>query len=77
MINPGSIMKFMNARNKFIENHPKFAAFLQAAFSTPVTEGTIIEITMTRPGEEPVTTNMMVKQSDLDLLDELKEIAQP
>ena len=70
MINPGSIMKFMNAKN-----HPKFAAFLQAVFSTPVTEGTIIEITVTRPGEDALTTNMMVKQSDLDLLQELKELA--
>ncbi len=75
MINPGSIMKFMNAKNKFEENHPKFAAFLQAVFSTPVTEGTIIEITVTRPGEDALTTNMMVKQSDLDLLQELKELA--
>lgn len=75
MINPSSIMKIMEAKNKFTANHPKFAAFLNAVFSREMTEGTIIEITVTRPGEEPMTTNMRVQQSDLDLLGELKELA--
>lgn len=76
MMNPASIMKIMNAKNKFTENHPKFVAFLNAVFSTGITEGTVIEITVTKPGEEAITTNMKVKQSDLDLLNELKDIAQ-
>lgn len=76
MMNPASLMKIMNARNKFVENHPKFAAFLNAVFSAGITEGTVIEITVTKPGEEPITTNMKVLQSDLDLLDELKNLAQ-
>ncbi len=75
MMNPASIMKIMNAKNKFTENHPKFAAFLNTVFSREITEGTIIEITVTRPGEEVLTTNMKVKQSDLDLLNELKDLA--
>ena len=32
-------------------------------------------MTVTRPGEEPITTNMKVKQSDLDLLSEINELA--
>ena len=64
-------MKIMNAKNKFTANHPKFAA----VFSTGITEGTIIEITVTKPGEEPITTNMKVQQSDLELLQELQDIA--
>ena len=75
MMNPASIMKIMNAKNKFTENHPKFVAFLNAVFSRGITEGTLIEITVTRPGEEAITTNMKVKQSDLDLMNELKDIA--
>ena len=75
MMNPASLMKIMNARNKFVENHPKFAAFLNAVLSAGITEGTVIEITVTKPGE-PITTNMKVLQSDLDLLDELKNLAQ-
>lgn len=75
MMNPASIMKIMNAKNKFTENHPKFVAFLNAVFSTGITEGTVIEITVTKPGQEPITTNMKVKQSDLDLMNELKDLA--
>ena len=75
MMNPASIMKIMEAKNRFTANHPKFAAFLGAVFSREISEGTIIEITVTRPGEEPITTNTRVLQSDLDLLNELNELA--
>lgn len=71
MINPAAIMKIMNAKNKFTENHPKFAAFLNTVFLNGVTEGTIIEITVKKPGEDAVMTNMKVQQSDLELLQEL------
>ena len=75
MINSTSIMKLMNAKNKFSQNHPKFVAFLSMIFSKGIIEGTIIEITVTRPGEQPVTSNMKVQQTDLDLLEELKTLA--
>ena len=35
----------------------------------------MIEITLTRPGEEPMTTNMKIRQSDLDLMRELQDMA--
>ena len=50
MLNPASVMKLMNAKKKFSDNHPKFVAFLNMIFSKGITEGTIIEITVTRPG---------------------------
>ena len=75
MANPASIMKLMNAKNKFSQNHPKFVAFLSMIFSKGIIEGTVIEITVTRPGERPVTSNMKVQQTDLDLLEELKTLA--
>ena len=75
MMNPATMMKIMSAKNKFTENHPKFVAFLNKIFTMGVTEGTVIEITVTRPGEEPITTNMKVLQSDLDLMNELQQLA--
>ena len=36
----------------------------------------MIEITVTRPGEAPVTANLKVMQSDLELLEELKGLTQ-
>lgn len=75
MMNPAAIVKIMGAKNKFTANHPKVAAFLKAVFSQQIQEGTIIEMTVTRPGEEPLTANMKVQQSDLELIKELTELA--
>lgn len=73
-MNPASIMKIMSAKNRFTENHPKFAAFIKAVFVKGIEEGTIIEIQVTRPGESPVTANIKIQQSDLDLMRELREL---
>ena len=51
MINPMSMMKMMQAKNKFTENHPKFVQFLSAAFSGGIEEDTIIEISVEKPGQ--------------------------
>ncbi len=71
-MNAASMLKLMSARNQFNNNHPKFGAFLKAVFSRQIEEGTVIELSVTRPGEEPVATNIKVQQSDLELLEELK-----
>lgn len=71
-MNAASIMKLMSAKNQFGSNHPKFEAFIQSIFSRPMEEDTVIEITVTRPGEKPVTANLKLQQSDLELLEELK-----
>lgn len=73
-MNPASIMKIMSAKAQFERNHPKFFAFLKSVFSRPVEEGSVIEITVTRPGEEPITSNIKVQQSDLELLEGLKNL---
>ncbi len=73
-MNPASIMKILGAKKQFEDSHPKFAAFAEAMLSRPMEEGTVVEITVTRPGEKPVTANMKLLQSDLELLAELKEV---
>ena len=74
MINPASIMKIMSAKSVFEGKHPKFVAFVKAVFSKGMEEGTVIEITVTKPEQEAVTANIKVQQSDLELLQELKEL---
>ena len=74
MINPAIAMKMMGALNTFKGNHPKFVAFLNAVFSGGMPEGTIIEITVTKPDQAPITSNMRVTQSDLELVDMLKDL---
>lgn len=67
-------MKLMNAKNTFTANHPKFVKFLSVVFSSGVTEGTVFEITVTKPGEEPITTNFKVLPSDIELMESLKDL---
>ena len=73
-MNPSSIMKILSAKNTFTANHPKFSAFINAVFRNGIEEGTIIEITVQKPGQEPITSNIKVQQSDLELLQELMEL---
>ena len=73
-MNPQSAIKVMAAINTFRTNHPKFASFVQIMLNRGVEEDTVIEVTVTRPGEEPLTANMKVMQSDLELLGALKEL---
>lgn len=72
MVNPGNIMKLMSAKNQFEARHPKFSAFFQAIMTQGVDVGSVIEVSIQRPGEEPVMANMRVTQEDIDLVNELK-----
>ena len=51
-MNPASIMKMMKAKNTFTANHPKFVSFLQYAFGSGIPADSVIEITVTKPGQE-------------------------
>ena len=52
-MNAATIMKLISAKIHFSRNHPRFQAFLKSILSQKIEEGTIIEVTVTRPGEEP------------------------
>ena len=68
-----ALMTIMNANTKFNASHPKVGAFLKAAFAGGIQEGTIIEMKVTKPDGTEMTTNLKIKQSDLELLQELRE----
>ena len=74
-MNPASMIKLMKAKNTFSANHPKFISYIKAVFGTGIPEDSVIEITVTKPGGQPMTTNIKVKQSGLELIEELKQIA--
>jgi hypothetical protein len=75
MMNPSSMLKIMNAQKKFQSNHPKFVSFLKVVFGSQIEAGTIIEVTVQKPGEEPITSNLKVQDSDLELLKSLSELS--
>ena len=75
MMNPAAMMQIMTALKKFESTHPKFVAFIKTMFGKGITEGTIIELTVINPGQDPVTTNIRVQQSDLELVKQLQYLA--
>ena len=74
-MNPMDLMKIMSAKNRFDANHPKFGAFVKAAVGGGIQEGTILELTVTKPDGEKMTTNLKVQPSDLELLNELRNMS--
>ena len=74
-MNPMDLMKIMSAKNRFDANHPKFGAVVKAAFGGGIQEGTILELTVTKPDGEKMTTNLKVQPSDLELLNELRNMS--
>ena len=71
----GKMMKFMGAKKQFEKNHPKFFSFCKAAFGRGLEVDTILEITVKKPDGEILTTNIKVCNSDLELLEGLKDLA--
>ena len=71
-MDPSSMFKAMSAVNTFKGNHPKFFSFIDSVVRPGIPVDTVIEITVTKPGEESITTNIKVKESDLQLFENLK-----
>lgn len=75
MINVGNMLKITNAWNIFKKNHPKFPAFCKAVSKKGIQENCVIEIAVITPEGERLETNLKVRQSDLELLEQLKDMA--
>lgn len=73
-LNPLQLMKLFGMNKKFQKNHPKVSAFFRTHFAGGLTEGTVLEISVTKPGEETVSTNLRIRKEDLELLEELKKM---
>ena len=73
-MNPAMIIKLMNAKRQFEQRHPRVLSFVENELMTDIPEGTILEVTVTKPGRPGVTTNMRVMAEDLQLLKDLQEM---
>ena len=68
-INPMKLMQIKQAWNRFTANHPKFPMFIQAITSNQtIKPDTIIEITITTPEGKNYSTNIKVKEDDMELM---------
>lgn len=76
MMNPALIFKLKASWDRFSNNHPKLMPFFGAVNRRGVTEGTIIEISVTTPDGETIATNVKISQDDLALFEEIKQLTQ-
>lgn len=74
MLNPAKLMKLKQAKDVFVSNHPKFPAFLNAVGNSCLKEDTIIEFKVTTKEGQELTSNIKLKESDLELLQTLKDM---
>ncbi len=73
-MNPADMMKAMGAFKNFQAAHPKAVSFFQVVFGSGIPADTVMELTVTKPGENPMTTNIKVTQQDLELFESLKNM---
>ncbi|MBP3237957.1 MAG: hypothetical protein J6M24_02560 [Lachnospiraceae bacterium] len=62
----GAVLKMKGLIDQFQMNHPKVFAFLEDASRT-VDEGSVLEMNLVCSDGRKMTTNMLVKESDMEL----------
>ena len=73
-MNPVDLFRLAEARKKFNANHPKFGPFLKAAYEYGLREGSMIYISVTPPGGTKIETNLIVQDSDMEMLSEFMKM---
>lgn len=73
-MNPMAFMQMKGLLERFKSNHPKVPMFFKAAAQS-IGEGSIIEISVTSPEGKKINTNMRVTAEDLELIEQLKNVA--
>lgn len=75
-VNPLAILQLKNSWEQFQRNHPKFPRFLQAVTQNALTEGTIMEITVTTAEGKTYSSNLKLNESDMELIRQIRELSQ-
>jgi hypothetical protein len=70
------MQKLKSGLDTFQRNHPKFPMFLKAVSQEAMIEGTIIEITVTRPDGKDYCSNIKLKAEDMELIETFKTMGQ-
>ena len=74
-MNPMQLIKLKSAWDRFHAAHPKFPLCLNSVIQNGIHEGTILEFQVTEPEGRTFCSNLKITQEDLELFQELKELA--
>ena len=72
MPNPADIMKLMGLKARFEGAHPKFVSFIKDVARVGVSEGDILEVSITKPDGTKTTANLKVTADDVAMVNEIK-----
>lgn len=73
--NPLQLLQLKKAWDQFTGRHPKFPAFLKAMSKGAITEGTVLDITVTTADGRVISSNLKITAEDMALVEELKNLA--
>lgn len=68
------LQKFKSSVDRFRSNHPKFPMFVQAVSQDALMEGTIIEIAVTSPDGKHYSSNLKLKEDDIELMKMIQQM---
>lgn len=74
-MNPLQMMQIKNMMDRFHRNHPKVQSFFGAA-AEKIDEGSVIEISLTTSEGKTICSNIRVSQSDMELIEQAKQMMQ-
>ena len=73
-INPMKLLQIRASWEQFKARHPKFPSFLNAVSKGAVTEGTLIEMTITTADGKQYSSNLKLTSEDMQLVNDVKEM---
>lgn len=73
-INPMKLLQLKNSWDRFKARHPKFPSFISSVTKGAVSQGSIIEITVTTADGKTISSNLKVTAEDMQLIEDVKEL---
>ena len=73
-VNPLALIKLKEKLEVFEKQHPKMIAFINQVGKNAITEGSILEMKVTRPDGKSYVTNMKVTAEDMQLFEMFGEL---
>ena len=76
MIHPVSIIKLLNERKYFVNNHPEFIDFILKTFGGEMLKGDRIKVMIEKENGEKEEICISLEESDMQMVGELKKVVE-
>ena len=73
-LNPIQIVKLKEQLNAFRKRHPGFCRFINAIRKKGVPEGSVLDVKITSPDGETMTTNFRISPEDLEFFGMISDL---